>query len=321
MDARRRRPDPGQPQALSSALPRALTLSLLLCLAMAPPRLHAQAAQPGQPEVQSRAAPPQPLALRLRASDGVRLGADWWRCARPGAGLIVVVPGFAQRKGTGTMHYIAALLTPTADVLVLDLRGTGDSDSLFTFGAREYLDAQAALAWAQGRYTDVSLLGFSLGAYTALRACVEGPLRPGRALLVSLPQRLESVISSGGLFSFLARGLWQQRSDALARDEDADTLFRWGPPFLRKPRATDLARRAALPLHFLAGAQDLLVYPGQSRAAFDAAPAPATWTLWPDGRHAEHMALRHPAAFAAWVRACLRFRGADKETEPFGGAP
>lgn len=263
-----------------------------------------------------------PFAVDLRASDGVALHAACWCSVPPAPRLVLVLPGYAQHSGTGTMRYIAALLTPTADVLVLDFRGTGGSDGQFTFGAKEPLDAQAALAWALPRYADVSLLGFSLGSYTALRACVEGPLRPARGLLVSLPQRVESIIGSGGVLSFLSVGLWQQAHDPLAVPEDADQMFRWGPVLLPKPKGTDLAARAALPLHLLAGGKDLLVFPVQSRRIFDALPGASTWTYWPDGRHAEHMALKHPAAFAAWARGCMAWTSTVKESDPFGsGAP
>jgi pimeloyl-ACP methyl ester carboxylesterase len=259
-----------------------------------------------------------PVELRLRASDGVLLRADWWHGATPTARLILLLPGFAQNKETGTMRFIATVLTPTADVLLLDLRGTGRSAGRFTFGAEEPRDAQAALAWALPRYPDVTLMGFSLGSYITLRACVEGPLRPARGLLVSVPTRLEGIISSGGVFSFMFKGLWQQRKDKLEVPEDADTMFRWGPLFLYKPKAPDLAAHAKVPLHFLSGGHDLLIYPTESRLSFDAVPGAATWTLWPDGRHAEFMALKHPHDFAAWVRNCMDWTGTGKQINPFG---
>jgi alpha/beta superfamily hydrolase len=256
--------------------------------------------------------------VSLTASDGTSLRADWWHGGTDTAGIVVVLPGYAQHKGTGTMRYIAGELSPTSDVLVLDFRGTGDSAGSFTFGAQEPEDAQAALQWATERYRDVTLLGFSLGSYTALRTSVEGPLRPDRALLVSLPVRLEGIISSGGVFSFCFKGVWQQAHDPLVVPEDADQFFRWGPLFLPKPKAPDLAAQAAIPLHLLSGAKDLLVYSDQSRRSFDAIPGAASWTLWPDGRHAEHMALKHPQAFADWVQHCRQWTGTGKAEDPFG---
>lgn len=263
--------------------------------------------------------------IRLKAADGVQLRADWWRDAGRDSGIVVVLPGYAQNKGTRTMRFIAGEISPTADVLVLDFRGTGESDGDFTFGANEPLDAQAAMAWALQNYRDVTLLGFSLGSYTAFRTSIEGPLRPKRALLVSLPVRLEQIISSGGVFNFWFKGAWQQWRDPLAAPEESSPMFRWGPLFLPKPKAPDLAKSASLPMHLLCGAKDLLVYPSQSRQSFDALPGQATWTMWPDGRHAEHMALKHPAGFSAWLKACLAWKGSGKLEDPFGvprpGAP
>jgi alpha-beta hydrolase superfamily lysophospholipase len=257
-----------------------------------------------------------PLALTLSAGeDEPRLGMDWYRDAALKPRLIVVVPGFAQHKGTHTMRFVAGLLTPTADVALLDLRGTGVSHGRFSFGQNEPKDVQAALAWAQAqRYADVALLGFSLGAYSALRAAVEGPLKPDACLLVSLPTRVEGIIGSGGVLTFLFKGM--MHTDPLAIPQDADIFFRWGPLLGPKPVAPDLAPRLQAPAHLLVGALDELVYPAMSRESWERLPAPATFSQWPDGRHAEHMALRHPRAFAAWVAQALAWRGAKQE-EPF----
>jgi pimeloyl-ACP methyl ester carboxylesterase len=256
-----------------------------------------------------------PLEVKLSAADGMQLKADHYRGDTPTARLVLVLPGFAQHKGTGNMSFVAGLLTPTSDVLVLDFRGTGASNGVFDFGGSEAADVQAALAWALPRYKEVDLLGFSLGAYSGLRAAVEGPLRPAKCLLVSLPENIDSIIGSGGVGTFLFKG-WLH-NDKLAQKEEGDIFFRWGTLLMPKPTAPLLAQKAAMPLHLLVGFRDQLVYPRLSRASFINAAGTVTWTQWADGRHAEHMALLDPPAFAAWVHDSLAWQGHGRADDPF----
>jgi alpha-beta hydrolase superfamily lysophospholipase len=125
---------------------------------------------------------------------------------------------------------------------------------------------------------------------------------------------VEGIIGSGGVFTFLFKGMLH--SDPLALEQDADIFFRWGPLLGPKPPAPDLAGRLQAPVHLLVGALDELVYPAMSRQSWERLPAPATFSQWPDGRHAEHMVLRHPRAFVAWVEQALAWRG-GKQEEPF----
>ena len=287
-------------------VPRLSLLGWVLCLWGA-----GLAAAPAVPALTLKS----PELVRLQAVDGMLLKADWHHSATPTASLVLVLPGFIQHKGTGNMRFVAALLSPTVDVMVLDFRGTGASNGLFNFGADEAADVQAALAWAQPRYRDLSLLGFSLGAYTALRAASQGPLHPQRCLLVSVPDNVDGILGSGGVFTFLFKG-WGHH-DKLAQPEEGDLFFRWGSLLVPKPTAQFLAQGTVLPLHFLVGLKDELAYPRISRQVFDAASGPATWTSWGDGRHAEHMALLDPQGFKAWVDDCRGWRGTQKMLAPF----
>jgi adenosylcobinamide-phosphate synthase len=283
-----RRPLDAAASALSLRLYTiASLLALLLCASLARADVNA------------------PQSFTCTASDGVRIAASWYTAgtgtARP---LVVQMPGFAQRRGLRPMRLVTSLLTPTADVLLIDARGTGDSQGLYTFGAEEHQDIAAALDALPRRYKQVAFLGFSLGAYIALRAATEGGLKPWRLLLVSCPTRVDEIVSSGG--AFLNPLAMPFQNGPFAVKPQDDIFFRWGPIFLPKPSAVALVPALECPTAFLSGARDKLVFNSLSQAVYDAAPQPKTWDLWADGLHADAMALQHPAQFQAWMLQALK---------------
>ena len=243
--------------------------------------------------------------LTYSAQDGTRLAATWAAGtpskARP---LILLVPGFGQWYGTRTMRYVSSLLTPTADVLCLAMRGNGPSGGRYQFGAEEAPDVVAALKAIPAPRGPLVVLGLSLGAYISVRAVAEYGLKPSRLLLVSCPTKLESIVSSGG--AFLNPLVLPFQKASLAVPQEADFFFRWGALFSDKPSAADLAPKLACPTAFLVGSRDRLVFPRLSKQVFDAVKAPKTYDAWADGLHAETMALQHPKEFQAWVAQALR---------------
>lgn len=245
-----------------------------------------------------------PRALTLSAADGLRLSAALYQAEPPKARVLVIAPGFGQRSGIKPMRFIAGMLTPTTDVLLLDFRGTGDSQGRYHFGAEEQQDLQAALAWAAPRWEGVDVMGISLGGYIAVRASAEGPVKPRRLLLVSPPTKVDDVAWSGGIFTHPLAMVRAPRFNL--EHHEVDIFFRWGSIFAAKPSAADLAAKLDMPAHFLVGAKDSLVYPRLTRRIFDAVPGPKTWDEWPQGGHAEQMALVDPPAFQAWALRSLQ---------------
>lgn len=240
------------------------------------------------------------------SSHGLKLAATWHAAEpQPGRILIVQVPGFAQWKDSRSMLLVTSLLTPTADVLSLDMRGNGASEGAYTFGAEEARDVQAAVAALPRSYSRIAFLGMSMGAYISLRAAAEGPLRPWRLLLVSCPTSFEGIASSWAMVAHPFDMLFHKKRHFVVPPQ-ANPYFHWGPMFLEKPSGVDLAPRLSCPVAFLVGYKDSLVFASLSRAVFNAAPEPKTWELWRDGLHAEAMALQHPERFQAWVKRALK---------------
>ena len=240
--------------------------------------------------------------IEVRTSDGLTLTFWWWVPRRQRERLIIVSPGFAQHHGTNIMKHVAQELWAQADVLGVDFRGMADNPGRYGFGFAEHLDLQAAFVWAKKmRYKRVELLGFSMGAYIALRALAVDPGPVKRCYFVSGPTKLEDIVRTGGP---IRQGLaiathWHHiRTRFWAGSQ---FLFRWDWPLRKKPSAVEFAGRVKVPVHFLIGAYDQLVLPKLTRAVHDAVNAPKSLTVFPRGHHAEYMAVQERRLFLAWM--------------------
>ncbi len=113
--------------------------------------------------------------VRLRAADGVELGA-WWVPAGEPRGTVVMIHGL-NRSRIEMVKKAPFVAARGWNALLLDLRRHGASGGdVTTFGAREKLDAQAAADWARQRGPGpVVLWGVSLGGATATLAAADDP--------------------------------------------------------------------------------------------------------------------------------------------------
>ena len=123
--------------------------------------------------------------------DGVRISLDCYR--EPGrASALIICPGFFQSKDTLTFQRLASALAGLCDVICLDFRGHGRSSSLYSFSALEEADLSAAVRWATKRYSRIAILGFSLGAATAITFTSQHH-HVKTLIAVSAPARFEEI--------------------------------------------------------------------------------------------------------------------------------
>lgn len=147
----------------------------------------------------------------------------WYVEAHPDAPVIVVVDGL------GGCKYAQATLVPAGilwrdgfNVLMIDLRNTGDSDTDNGFsgiGNKEYQDVLGAWDWLvheKGFAPErIGILGNSLGAAAVLFAFQYEPQIAAIALnspFANLPQVIREEMQNNGYPSFLApAGIWMGR--------------------------------------------------------------------------------------------------------------
>lgn len=245
------------------------------------------------------------VPIQVRTADGLDLTFWLWDQRRVKDRLLIVSPGFLQHHGTNIMQHVARMFWDGGDVLGVDYRALAGNPGAYSFGIDESRDLQAAFAWARRmRYKRVELLGFSMGAYIALKAVAEDPGPVRRLYFVSGPTRIEEIVTSGGpvlqFWSFLKH--WHYIR--LRVWAGSQFLFRWAWPLRwgKHPDARTLAPKVRIPVHYLAGTEDRLVLPRLTRAVYEATQSKKSWTVLKDGQHAEYMALMMSKDFLAWMK-------------------
>jgi pimeloyl-ACP methyl ester carboxylesterase len=241
--------------------------------------------------------------IQVTTSDGLTLTFWWWDQVRRRDKLIIVAPGFMQHHGTNIMQHLAQVFWLERDVLGVDFRGMAGNPGRYSFGRDEHKDLLAAFAWAKRmKYKRVELVGFSMGAYIALRAVAEDPGPVKRLYFVSGPTSIEEVVKTWGPLRQILYFLRYPNHLRLRVWAGSQPFFRWAWPLGGHPDGRDLAKRLTVPVQYLIGSEDQLVLPALTRAVYDATPGKKSLTVFEGGQHAEYMAVVHPKKFVEWMR-------------------
>jgi len=222
--------------------------------------------------------------------------------------VVIVCPGFFQSKEAPTFQRLACAVAAECDAVCLDFRGHGRSRRLFTFSAREWMDLEAVVEWAQARYARIGLLGFSLGAATSLTAAAR--LRVVKTVIaVSAPSTFEEIEFQWWTPEAIRTG-W--------RGMEPGSGCRPGFPWMKKPRPIDAVEPLSpTPVLFIHGTSDPIVSHRHSERLYARASAPKRLELIEEGGHAEELYRRSPGRFLSlvqgWIRSTLI--SPDRETQ------
>ena len=113
--------------------------------------------------------------VQLPVSDGTVLSGWYVPASKKTDRAVILIHGYTHDKST--MLTVAEALHPDFNLLLVDLRFHGDSKGLYsTFGIRERIDMQYAVTFLEERgMSEVGILGYSLGAATALMTAGSDP--------------------------------------------------------------------------------------------------------------------------------------------------
>ena len=206
--------------------------------------------------------------VELVTADGINFGA--WHFRQPGSPQTVIISGGHKGQRQDALGIAVALWRKGFNVVLYSYRGMPGSDRApITFGIKEVLELQAAIAFARKRIPNarIGLLGYSMGAVVSLLGAAG---EPGvQALVLDSPfsdlRRLliENVRSSSRLpgtpFVWLAGVMfWLRTHSSMSACRPLDVLSSLEPR----------------PLFFIHGGADNITNVNHSRRLYDAYRGP-----------------------------------------------
>lgn len=150
---------------------------------------------------------PQDSSLKL---------AGWWMPAENARATLVFVHGAGSNRNSlyfDSLPFYAAMVEQRVNVVAIDLRNHGDSDTDgkgLQFGRTEMHDALAAISWAQMKTPELPLfaMGISMGGATVIYAANHGADLDGVILLDSLLDTRDVVRQGGWIGTGLPAALF-----------------------------------------------------------------------------------------------------------------
>ena len=230
----------------------------------------------------------------VMAKDKVRVSFHLYHGKEHGERVLIICPGFFQSKETAIFQKLSRELAQDQDVLCMDFRGHGRSSGLYTFSAKEGADLETVLKWAGERYAKISILGFSLGAATAVTTVSR--LRDGIQGVVA--------VSCPAAFEEIEFKIWNPEAAMLTfQTWDPRLGCRPGPVWLKKERPLDAIRSLSpIPVLLIHGDKDSVVHHRHSQRLYQQAAEPKRMVILPGGGHAEEIYRIFPERFLTVFR-------------------
>ncbi len=206
--------------------------------------------------------------VELVTADGISFGA--WHFRQPGSPQTVIVSGGHKGQRQNSLGISVALWRKGFNVVLYSYRGMPGSDRApITFGIKEVLELQSAIAFARKRIANarIGLLGYSMGAVVSLLGAagepgvqalvLDSPFSDLRTLMIENVRRVSKL--PGAPFVWLAGVMLQLRTRSRLSD--------------CSPREV-LSSLEPRPLFFIHGGADDITSVNHSRRLYDAYRGP-----------------------------------------------
>ena len=200
---------------------------------------------------------------------------------------IIIAPGFYNSKQAFLLKQMAQSLNGDYDVIVFDFRGHGQSEALFYWTSREYLDLLAIVEFTGKNYQKVGVIGFSMGAATGIIAAAKTK-GIHSVVAVSGPSEIERIDYHFWKINF-----------------DNDLFYNWfgkgsqgkgvrmGPFWHKKEKPIDLVKKMKAPIFYIHGSMDWVVRPWHSHHLHTHTSAFKRLEIIEKGQHAEFLFKEH----------------------------
>lgn len=223
---------------------------------------------------------------KLTTTDGVEIAFDHYRSGHEN--IIIIAPGFYNSKQAVLFKQMAQRLCDQYDIIVMDFRGHGRSQGLFTWTANEDKDLLGVLKFIEGKYKRIGLIGFSLGAAVGL-------------ITASKSKQIDSLIAvcSPARFDKIDLNVWNMGIKEniiynIFQEGRIGKGVRPGSLWLKKVKPIDIVGKITIPIYFMHGLEDWLILPWHSKVLFKAANCLKKIDLIEGATHAEYIFRSFP---------------------------
>lgn len=231
------------------------------------------------------------------ASDGTKVCFDSY--ARGHKNVVVIAHGYFNSKKSVLLKQLAKKLTDDYDCIVMDFRGHGQTEGLFHWTTKEYLDLQAVLTYARTKYERTAVIGFSLGAATSLITAAKFELMDS-LIAVSAPVAFREIefhfwdldIENDILYNIIGNG-------------KIGKGVRPGPFWLAKDKPSAVVEKIKIPVFYIHGDKDWLIRPWHAQALYDKTRSHKKLSIIKNGPHAEYLVRKNHDEFVGLIQAWI----------------
>jgi len=210
--------------------------------------------------------------------------------------MIILCHGIKQYKDSPIFTKMAREFENDYDVINMDIRGHGKSGGRCTLTSLEVYDLKAVVDYARQTHKKVGVIGFSLGAATAVLETVNYK-NIDSLILVSAFTDVSKVN-----LRFWERPAMQTIKDHL---KDRKLKVKMGNVFLSKEDPIDVVDEISpVPVLFLHGAKDWVIDVSHSQRLYEKAKEPKRLIIFEGATHAERLYEKFPDRFK---KICLQW--------------
>lgn len=205
--------------------------------------------------------------------------------------VLIICHGFAMSKDSKPFIDLSNDFLKSFDIIVMDQRGHGDSEGIFSFSAKEHEDVKAVIEYAKENYTRIYLMGFSLGAASCIIEVAKNK-NVNALIAVSTPISFEKIENRFLYKDALIPGIQKFGGHTLK--------MRLGNMFEEKEKPLDVIDRISpLPLLLIQGENDPIIFKHHAEKLYKKAKDPKKLVMIEKGLHAEDLYINKPEEFVS----------------------
>jgi len=212
---------------------------------------------------------------------------------------VIIAPGFYNSKDSLLIKKLKDHLIGSYDVIIFDFRGHGESSGLFTWTSKERLDLQEVIDFTAARYEYIGLIGFSMGAATAINLLPENTVI-GSFIAVSSPSDISKIEYHLWKLDFKGDLLY-----TFGREGRIGKGVRPGPFWLKKAKPIKSVGGIKCPVFFIHGDRDWVINYRHSLRLYEEARGHKRIEIVRGGAHAEYLIRDNPEVFR-WIEDWLK---------------